>query len=890
MEILVILAIVVVVGPWVLAIIALAQVGSQRAEIAVLRRKVASLDGAARSDPEQQGAAVAPSPPAAPAALQATPQRDAASPVTSPTAALPSAALPPAAAAPAQGAGFEELLTRRWGIWIGALALGLGGVFMVRYSIEQGLLGPAARCVIGALLGAALLAGSVVLRRRLQPDPGLAPAALAAGGLVALYAAGYAAYALYGLMPAWAAFAALAATAFVGLSAALLHGQLVAVLAAVLGYATPALVATEAPNLQALSGYLVALSGSLLAVLRWRAWTALVGPVLAASLVWQLIGQSAAATIADRLALAAHLLAVPAMAVRLHAWQPTALPARLQALLALLTGPLAMVLAAGAGSWLLILTLVIADAQAPAGGALAWCAWLPALAAALALAWRSPVFLLLPALGSALAPLLLLAWPIGPPEVALWPIWGNPAKAVPAGRDGLLALAALLGAMPLAVATAAMLLRRTPTGAWAALGAAAALLAMATAYARVTAFDSSALWAAAALALAALFVTLAAAAQRRQEDAALAAFAVGAVAALCLAFACLLRDAWLSVALATPLPAIAWIERRIPLPALRWTAGALAAAVLARLIVNPAVLDYPIAATPVANWLIVGYGLPALACAAAVRLFRARADDGPVQVMEAAAYALALALVTLECRHLASGGSLAHDSLGLLEAALVVDAWLAFAWLLLRAESRGSRPVRGLAWRLVAAIGAAGLLLGPLLALNPLQTGDPVGTAPIANLVQLAFGVPALLLGLLASELARQGMRQPAAASGIAALGLAVLAAGLEVRRAFVGPVLAHVPVGESELYAYSIAWLALGAVLLAAGLWRGVGVLRLGGLIVVALTVAKVFLLDMAELTGLLRALSFLGLGLALIAIGLAYQRFLRGPRDSAANGTPPA
>jgi uncharacterized membrane protein len=39
-------------------------------------------------------------------------------------------------------------------------------------------------------------------------------------------------------------------------------------------------------------------------------------------------------------------------------------------------------------------------------------------------------------------------------------------------------------------------------------------------------------------------------------------------------------------------------------------------------------------------------------------------------------------------------------------------------------------------------------------------------------------------------------------------------------------------------------------------------------------LVVAKVFLSDMAELEGVLRALSFIGLGGALVGIGYAYRR----------------
>ena len=44
----------------------------------------------------------------------------------------------------------------------------------------------------------------------------------------------------------------------------------------------------------------------------------------------------------------------------------------------------------------------------------------------------------------------------------------------------------------------------------------------------------------------------------------------------------------------------------------------------------------------------------------------------------------------------------------------------------------------------------------------------------------------------------------------------------------------------------------------------------------IVGLATAKVFLLDMSGLEGAWRALSFIGLGLALVGIGLVYQKFV--------------
>jgi len=64
--------------------------------------------------------------------------------------------------------------------------------------------------------------------------------------------------------------------------------------------------------------------------------------------------------------------------------------------------------------------------------------------------------------------------------------------------------------------------------------------------------------------------------------------------------------------------------------------------------------------------------------------------------------------------------------------------------------------------------------------------------------------------------------------------------------------------------------------VLLAVGIWYRSLPLRVASAAVIVLTVLKVFLIDMSDLTGIYRALSFLGLGAVLIGIGWFYQRLL--------------
>src|ERR1700761_1422996 len=104
---------------------------------------------------------------------------------------------------PRNAPGFEERVATRWVVWLGGLTLALGGFFMVRYSIDAGLLGPGVRTVLGGLFALALLAAGEWTRRsettssiELLPIANI-PAVLTAAGTAVAFGTGYAAYALY---------------------------------------------------------------------------------------------------------------------------------------------------------------------------------------------------------------------------------------------------------------------------------------------------------------------------------------------------------------------------------------------------------------------------------------------------------------------------------------------------------------------------------------------------------------------------------------------------------------------------------------------------------------------------------------------------------------------
>jgi len=108
---------------------------------------------------------------------------------------------------------------------------------------------------------------------------------------------------------------------------------------------------------------------------------------------------------------------------------------------------------------------------------------------------------------------------------------------------------------------------------------------------------------------------------------------------------------------------------------------------------------------------------------------------------------------------------------------------------------------------------------------------------------------------------------------------------GLEIRRLFAGPELAlWRDFTQGEHWAYSVALLATGILLLGLGFVHDNRFARLASAAYLVLAVLKVFIVDLANLEGVMRALSFIGLGLVLIGIGLVYQRLLAHRPSNAA------
>ncbi len=188
----------------------------------------------------------------------------------------------------AEGA-LEQAIGLKLAGWAGGLVVVLGAVLGVKYAYDAGwfkLLAPEVRLGLILIGGIALLgAGEFVLRRLGKP----AAVGLFASGVGTLFVAAYAGYGYFGLYESAIAFVAMAAVAVVGAGVGLRAGMLsVAVLAQLGGHLAPLLLGGEADSPTPLLAFLL-MMGLVAAVLSWQGggrWTALRWVALVPTSVW----------------------------------------------------------------------------------------------------------------------------------------------------------------------------------------------------------------------------------------------------------------------------------------------------------------------------------------------------------------------------------------------------------------------------------------------------------------------------------------------------------------------------------------------------------------------------------------------------------------------------
>lgn len=176
----------------------------------------------------------------------------------------------PATTRPAAAADFATGLGPKILVGAGGLAVVVFLGFFVRYAWENNWVGPTGRVLSGAVFSLGLLAlGLRIVGREYRP----LGQGLAASGFAGLYITAFAAHAVYGLVPRSAAAGfMIAVTACAVLVAERLDTRLLAGLAWVGGYLAPVLLSTGADRAVSLFAYLLLLGAGALWLDRRKPW------------------------------------------------------------------------------------------------------------------------------------------------------------------------------------------------------------------------------------------------------------------------------------------------------------------------------------------------------------------------------------------------------------------------------------------------------------------------------------------------------------------------------------------------------------------------------------------------------------------------------------------
>jgi uncharacterized membrane protein len=787
---------------------------------------------------------------------------------------------PAEAAAPARP-DIETALGTRWAVWVGGLALAFGAVFLIRYSIESGIFGPGVRLTMAAIFGLVLIGAGELIRRTgfKVPVQGMAgayvPGILTAAGAFALFGTVYAAHGIYGFIGPATAFALMGVIGIGAIAAALVHGQALAGLGLLGSLATPLLVASEAPNPWSLFGYLAIVLAANTFIARTRDWTLLAAAGLAGCGIWSVI-YLAEALPADPVPVTFMALVMLASLGFLWLrgggnqanWRDT------PSLVA------AVAVGAPAGAMLIADDLVLFDSAAWGAAvvvAMAAAAWLRGRALSLlhaAGAIALLAFVRIALTGDFVFSILDEAMVIEGFAPAI-----DPWTAILAGA----VLGLVFLALGLATALRSAATDATRSASFALWSAAAPVAILAALWFSFGYTDYDFRYGALALALCGLLCVAAEAIARREEPAQRGGRAVAFVLAGAFAAAVLFVHAVFGTLLTTILcgllalpPALA--TRYRSWPALGWLSVAAVAVTVARIAPDPTIVGAAfLGTTPVFNALLAGYGIPALAFIAAAWQLGRTTGGVPRLVMETAAALFALLTVAMLVRHAMNGGVIDGAEPLLAEQSIYTLLALGAGAILIALDLRSPSPVFRIGSMAAGVVSVALIVVQHFIAQNPVFTNESTGAIPFFNLLMLGY----LLPGVAAAGVAlfARGKRPGWYTAMLALLSATLLFAWatLSLRRLFQGEYIGLVNgMGQVETYAYSALWLAMGVLVLVAGVWQRSQVLRIASAVLIAVAVGKVFLFDMSELEGVLRALSFIGLGAVLIGIGLFYQKLL--------------
>lgn len=167
-------------------------------------------------------------------------------------------------------ADFEKFIGENLISKIGIIILVLGVGIGAKYAIDNNLISPLTRIIVGYVFGFGLIGLAIKLKAKYLNFS----AVLISGGMAIMYFVTYFAYATYGLIPQLAAFVLMVMfTAFTVAAAFAYNRQVIAHIGLVGAYAVPFLLSSDSGNYLALFTYMAIVNSGILAISIKKNWT-----------------------------------------------------------------------------------------------------------------------------------------------------------------------------------------------------------------------------------------------------------------------------------------------------------------------------------------------------------------------------------------------------------------------------------------------------------------------------------------------------------------------------------------------------------------------------------------------------------------------------------------
>lgn len=769
--------------------------------------------------------------------------------------------------------GFEIQLGAKLPVWFGGIALAFAGFYLVKYSIDVGLLTPAVRVILGSIFGLGLLAAGKFVREKENFANGTRIAqALTGAGIADLYVCIFAATSLYDLLAPITGFICMGVVTATAVILSLRHGAPIALLGMVGGFLTPSLMTTAAPSALLLFGYLYFVLAGLMFVIRKQGWWHMGYLAVAGAFVWAVYWLLSGAFggydgIWLGLFLTAVCLTILGNPMRAPHPANTGNPV-------IKTAPRTLQMAAFAGT-LALMAVTLAQAHF---GIMEWALFGFLSAGGMALAYfRATEYRAIPFATLALNILMLTLW--------------HPVES------GTFAVSLLCFASLYALGGHLLQWKAPRPFYWAALSVTAGFTFYALGYAKLhDVYTMYHIWTLIALSLATVATHMVMrvyesfANEHKDRNAMLALYAGAATGFISIGLLIEVPYEFLSVAFALEILALCWIQNRIDIPAMRRIITLVAVGFALLLIPQMIALAQISAWTlleqkihahrslPLVNWPLFQLGLPALCFMLGGIFLRQKQDGRMVQVFEITAIALlGLAGYYLTRHLLHPGENILFITAGFGERGIITNVIFLFGLLCIAAGRKFDRNAITNSGVTLAFLAIFRIGYFDLLTHNPLwHSSQTIAGVPVFNMLLVTYGLPVLLSAALAKLLLSLDRPKQVAFARMTMFVLAFVLLTFEVRHFFHGEILRGGAVPDAEIYAYSAVWLLFGLLLLFYGVWKKNTLVRKASLAVVILVVGKVFLYDAAALTGLYRVAAFFGLGVSLLGISWFYSRFV--------------